>query len=114
MGAMSMNVLERTREIGVMRAIGTVDGYIMLLVIVEGMLIGVISWSMAVILAQPITLLLNNVVGSSILSAPLSYAFSWPGLLVWLTGVLVISALASALPAYNASRLTIRELPAYE
>ncbi|NIV28059.1 MAG: FtsX-like permease family protein, partial [Anaerolineae bacterium] len=45
MGTMSMNVLERTREIGVMRAIGASDRAILQLVIVEGMLIGVISWA---------------------------------------------------------------------
>jgi putative ABC transport system permease protein len=48
------------------------------------------------------------------LSSPLNYAFSMTRLLAWLAIVLVISALASALPAHNASRLTIREALAYE
>ena len=43
-GTMSMNVLERTREIGVMRSIGAINKSIFQLVVVEGMLIGVISW----------------------------------------------------------------------
>ena len=46
MGTMSMNVLERTREIGVMRSIGAVDTAIMQLVIVEGLVIGIISWAL--------------------------------------------------------------------
>jgi putative ABC transport system permease protein len=114
MGTMSMNVMERTREIGVMRAIGASDRAILQMVIVEGMLIGVISWILGVILAQPITFVLNYAVGYSMLSSPLNYAFSLTGLLAWLAIVLVISALASALPARNASRLTIREVLAYE
>jgi len=114
MGTMSMNVMERTREIGVMRAIGASDRAILQMVIVEGMLIGVISWILGVILAQPITFVLNYAVGDSMLSSPLNYAFSLIGLLAWLAIVLVISALASALPAHNASRLTIREVLAYE
>ncbi len=44
MGTMSMNVLDRTREIGVLRAIGASDRAVMNLVIVEGVLIGLISW----------------------------------------------------------------------
>jgi len=114
MGTMSMNVMERTREIGVMRAIGASDWSILQMVIIEGMLIGTISWILAVILAQPITYALNYGIGSSMLAAPLDYTFSLTGLLAWLTGVLVISALASALPARNASRLTIREVLVYE
>jgi putative ABC transport system permease protein len=33
---------------------------------------------------------------------------------VWLAVVVILSGLASILPAYNASRLTIREVLAYE
>jgi putative ABC transport system permease protein len=114
MGMMSMNVLERTREIGVMRAIGASDGVIMLLVIVEGVLVGVISWVLGAVLALPISALLANVVGASMFQTPLDYVLSLDGFLVWLAGVLVLSAVASFLPARNAARLTIREVLAYE
>ena len=114
MGTMSMNVLERTREIGVMRAIGASNGAILQLVIVEGMLIGVISWAVGALLALPISTLLANVVGASMFQSPLDFVFSLDGFLVWLAGVLVLSAVASFLPARNAARLTIREVLAYE
>ena len=114
MGMMSMNVLERTREIGVMRAIGASDGAIMLLVIVEGMLVGVISWVLGAVLALPISALLANVVGASMFQTPLDFVLSVNGFLLWLGGVLVLAALASFLPARNAARLTIREVLAYE
>src|SRR4029450_1742485 len=55
MGTMSINVLERTREIGVMRAIGASNGDIQGIVIVEGLVIGFISWSLSIFLAIPIT-----------------------------------------------------------
>ena len=42
MGTMSINVLERMREIGVMRAIGASNGDIQSSVIVEGMVVGLI------------------------------------------------------------------------
>ena len=55
MGTMSMNVMERTREIGVMRAIGATDRQVMNQVLLEGMLIGLISWVLAFGLAFPIS-----------------------------------------------------------
>ena len=55
MGTMSINVLERTREIGVMRAIGASNLDIQGIVIVEGMVIGLISWAISILLSFPIT-----------------------------------------------------------
>ncbi len=57
-GTMGMNVLERTREIGVMRAIGAVDLDIIKTVVVEGALIGLISWVLAVVVSFPISYVL--------------------------------------------------------
>ena len=48
MGTMSINVLERTREIGVMRAIGASNADIQVIVIVEGLVIGLISWIVSI------------------------------------------------------------------
>ncbi len=114
MGTMSMNVLERTREIGVMRATGASDGTVLSIVLVEGLLIGVISWILGAVLAFPISLGLNYALGDSLLSSSLPFRMNLLGYILWLVIVLVISALASALPARNASRLTIREVLAYE
>ena len=62
-GTMSTNVLERTREIGVMRAIGASDGAVLRIVIVEGVLIGLISWMLGALLAFPVGALLAQTVG---------------------------------------------------
>ena len=114
MSTMGMNVIERTREIGVIRAIGASDGSVLQLVIVEGMLIGVLSWILGAILAVPIGMLLGYAVGMAFLFSPLPFLFSMDGFLVWLVIVLVLSALASFVPARNASRLTVREVLSYE
>jgi putative ABC transport system permease protein len=114
MGTMGMNVLERTREIGVMRAIGASDRAVTRLVLVEGMLIGVISWVLAILLAVPISIGLSTIVGIAFLTVPMEVAFSWDGYLIWLALVVILSALASVLPARRASRLTVREVLAYE
>ncbi|MCA9921545.1 MAG: FtsX-like permease family protein, partial [Anaerolineales bacterium] len=114
MGTMSINVLERTREIGVMRAVGANDNAILRIVLVEGVVVGVISWLAGGLLALPMGKLLSNVVGVSLLESPLSYRFATTGAFGWLFAVLVIAMLASYLPARNASRYSIRETLAYE
>jgi putative ABC transport system permease protein len=114
MGTMSINVLERTREIGVMRAVGASDGSVLKVFMVEGLFIGVLSWLIGAILSLPISKLLSHAVGVALTDAPLSYTFSTNGALLWLGVVLILAAMASFLPAWNASRLTVREVLAYE
>jgi putative ABC transport system permease protein len=113
-GTMSMNVLERTREIGVMRAIGADNQIVSRLVIAEGALIGLISYVLGALLSFPISFLLSNVISLAIFSAPAKFAFTVQGFAIWLLVVLVLSVIASILPARNASKLTIREVLAYE
>jgi putative ABC transport system permease protein len=114
MGTMSINVIERTREIGVMRAIGASDGAVLRIVLLEGLIIGLISWIIGGLIALPASRLLANAVGTSLLQAAPSYVFSTGGAILWLFIVLVLAVIASYLPARSASRLTIREVLSYE
>jgi putative ABC transport system permease protein len=114
MGTMGMNVLERTREIGVMRAIGAENGAIFQLVVVEGMVVGLLSWALSIVVAIPITQMLDSRLGNSLLTVPLVYTLSGAGIVIWLVVVLVLAAIASSLPAHNAVRLTVRDVLAYE
>jgi len=114
MGTMSINVLERTREIGVLRAIGAPNRGVAQVFILEGITIGLLSWFMGALLAVPLSQGLNEAVGVQLMGLPLSYSYSMPGLWVWLVVVLLLSALASFIPARNASSLTVREVLAYE
>jgi putative ABC transport system permease protein len=113
-GTMGMNVLERTREIGIMRAIGADDRAVMRTVIAEGMVIGMISFVLAVILSIPFTYLLSTIVSLAVFESPIDVVFTYMGYAIWLGLVLALSAIASILPARNAARLTIREVLAYE
>jgi len=113
-GTMSMNVLDWTREIGVMRAIGASNRTVMGLVIVEGVLIGMISWVIGVIVSIPISKLLSDIIHLAIFGARSDFIFTAFGPLAWLAIVILLSIVASMLPARSAARLTIREALAYE
>jgi putative ABC transport system permease protein len=113
-GTMSINVLERTREIGVMRAIGASDHSIRSIIILEGVFIGMLSWVVGLVLAVPISKLLSDAVGLAFVGRVLSYEYSITGALLWLAVVTIVAAASSFFPAWRASRLTVREVLAYE
>ncbi|HET9931301.1 MAG TPA: ABC transporter permease, partial [Polyangiaceae bacterium] len=56
---MGTNVLERTREIGVMKTIGATPNQVARLVVSEALFVGVVSWLAAVVLAVPLTALVG-------------------------------------------------------
>ena len=113
-GTMSINVLERTREIGVMRTIGAVDRVIMQSVIIEALVIGLITWILAIGISFPISFFLLTIVGEAMLGSAMALNFTPLGILIWLGVVIVLSIFASIIPARNAARLTINEVLAYE
>lgn len=114
MGTMGINVLERTREIGVMRAVGASNGDIQFIVIAEGMVIGLISWLASIALSIPITTVLCYGVGVSIMTSPMPAVYGASGIIAWLIFILILAAVASAIPAGRASKLTVRDTLAYE
>ena len=113
-GTMGMNVMERTREIGVMRAIGAVDVEIIKSVVIEGGFIGLITWLLAVVVSFPISEILLRIISEAMLGSRLQLTFTYQGFLIWLGAVLLLAVVASLIPARNAAKLTIREVLAYE
>jgi putative ABC transport system permease protein len=113
MGAISIGVIERTKEIGVLRAIGARSPMILGIFVVEGIFQGILSWMIAI----PISLLASrpvaSVLGHAMFGATLDYQYNWLAVLVWLCIMLVISALASLLPARSAIRISVRDSLAY-
>jgi putative ABC transport system permease protein len=114
MGTMSLNVLERTREIGVMRAIGASNAAVRGIILTEGVTIGLLSAIIAVVCSFPLGQALSALIGEALFQLPLSYVVSGSGIIMWLIVVVVLSLVASFLPAYHAARLTVREVLAYE
>ena len=111
---MSINILERIREIGVLRAIGASNNSVRQIVVFEGLTVGFLSWLVGALISYPLGILLSNQIGQALLKMPLDFNYSWVGLGSWFVIVLVLATVASLGPAQSASRLTIREVLAYE
>jgi putative ABC transport system permease protein len=111
-GTMSINVMERKREIGMMRAIGAASPTVAGIFIGEGLLIGVISWLLAIPFSIPGGILMDGALSEAIV--PVNFAFSIQGAFTWLVIVSVLAVIASLWPAIRATRISVRESLAYE
>jgi putative ABC transport system permease protein len=114
MSTMSINVVERRREIGVMRAIGARSGAILGIFVAEGVLVGVLSWLIALPISYPGAQVFSNVLSEQLFDMPLDFAYSAGGPVLWLFIVAILSALASLWPALSAAQVSVRESLAYE
>ena len=111
---MSLAVLERTREIGVLRAIGARHGAILALVQIEGLVIGLLSWLLAIPLSVPMSAILGAAFGRIMTPVPLTLLPDGAGVGLWLAVVVGVSLVASAWPAVRATRITTAAALAYE
>ncbi len=114
MTTMSLNVLERRREMGVLRAIGASSRSVWLIVVTEALAIGVMSFLIAAVIAGPLSRLLGDFVARAMFRSGLNFLFDPNGLVIWFVVSLILSALASFIPAWNASRAPVREALGFE
>ena len=114
MSTMSMNILERTREIGVMRALGATPDKIRNLVVWEGLFIGALSIFIAIILSLILSSYMGRFIGNMAFRTPLSLTISTLALGIWVVIIVVGSYLATIFPARRANKITTREALAYE
>jgi putative ABC transport system permease protein len=71
------------------------------------------SWVLAVALCIPPTLVVDTLIGSQFSRVPLTLVVSGRGLFIWALVIVIGSIAASAYPAWQASRLTVRETLSY-
>lgn len=107
---MIMSILERTREIGIMKAIGAEDREIKLIFFVEAAVIGVVGGVVGVLVAWGIDALANRLAYRFILKPQGASFIDFFSLPIYLTigailFALVVSILAALYPASRAARI---------
>ena len=106
--SLGVSVFERTREFGVMRAVGCSTRMIVRTVVAEGVLIALVSILVAVAASRVLSLTVGSVL-ASISAQELTLTISPSGVAVWAAGLLVGTALVSSIPALRAARITVRD-----
>jgi putative ABC transport system permease protein len=106
---MGLSVLERTREIGVLRALGAGRASIAGMVQIEGLVIVLLAWVLSLPLSMGASLLLGEAFGRVMFALPTPWLPEPAAALRWLVLALGISLLACAVPARKASRVTVSQ-----
>jgi putative ABC transport system permease protein len=112
--ATSINIMERTREIGVLRAIGATPEIIYKLFVTEGMIVSTISIFLGLLLSWPLSIVASKFFGNLMLGISLRSSFSKTGFLITLVATLIFGWIASRIPARKAVKVSTREALAYE
>jgi putative ABC transport system permease protein len=111
---MSVAVLERRREIGVLRAIGARGRSILGMVQLEGLVMALLGWLVSLPLSVPVSVVLGQAFGRIMFAVPTALTPDPGGALRWLALVAVVSVLACAWPAWQAMRVPVASALQYE
>ena len=111
---MSLNVLERRREIGVLRAVGAERRTIVSMFIAEASVAAAIAWIVATTAAWPLSRSVGNLLVMKLFHTGLDFSFELRGAAIWLAVSVVISAIASFAPSWHATHRPVREALGYE
>jgi putative ABC transport system permease protein len=111
---LSLNVMERTREIGVMRSIGATNTTVSSIVVGEGLVVGLISALLSIPLSLPASYAFGALLGDVLFHRPMPFTFSWIACAVWIGIAVFIAIISSLMPARRAAAMSVRETLAYE
>jgi putative ABC transport system permease protein len=110
----SLNVLERQREIGIVRAIGATRRTVLRMLLLEGTAVMMASLLVAIVLALPLSAAVSWLVGRYGLHVAVPLVVSPWAIGAWALVAAVLTTLAYILPARDALRLPTREVLVYE
>ncbi len=109
---LTLNVLERRREIGVMRAIGALDRHLAQAFLTEGLALGALGWLVGVVVGWPLSRLFVRVMSQVLFQ--LDHVVTATMIAASLAFVVLLVALGSVGPALGAARLPAAGALRYE
>lgn len=109
---LTLNVLERRREIGVMRSIGARDSHMVQIFLTEALLMGVGGFIAGLLIGYPLARFLVYVMSTVLF--PLDFVFPVEMVLAALGFTTILTAAASIGPALGAARLKVSTALRYE
>ncbi|WP_394754740.1 FtsX-like permease family protein [Crenothrix sp.] len=112
-GTLAMGVLQRTREIGVLRAIGAKSSTVFKLFMLEGFLHGFMAWAISIPIAYLLAEPLAKKLGQIMLSLQLDYVFSMTSIWLWLALIIFLVIVSSYWPAKHATKIAVRDSLSY-
>jgi len=113
MNTMFTSVLERTRDIGIMKAVGASNGNIMFLFIMESGLIGLVGGIVGTVLGLGLSTLTSVLIGG-VFDVNVAVVASPVLIIVTLAFSFALGAFAGLWPARRAARLPVVEALRYE
>lgn len=113
---MSVQVAERTREIGIMKAMGASKRQIRRIVTAESIFVSLISWVISVVIGILAGTLVSVVVGNMMVNTSLdvNYAKSYLPVLLWFVVTLWLGYYASRRASKRAARMSVKETLNFE
>ncbi len=106
---MNINIMERKREIGIMRAIGGSNVQIQKIIITEMLLFGLVSWILAWLVSIPVSRWFSDFFGLVIIETELDFMIEPMGFIITFIVMLAILFFSGIFPIRNARKITVRE-----
>jgi putative ABC transport system permease protein len=108
---LALSMIERTREVGLLRAVGMRRGQIMSMVTVESVVICVFGALLGIVVGTGLGVAAFQAFRDSGLT---SLAFPWPLMVVYLVAAVIVGVVAAFIPALTAARQNVLRAIAYE
>jgi putative ABC transport system permease protein len=108
---LTLNILERRREIGILRSLGGTNGQLVQVFLLEGVFLGLFGYIFGVVLGYPLAQLLTNLIGQA--AFPLEMVFDFSTLAYTFVFAMLLTISASLLPALGAARVKISQTLRY-
>jgi putative ABC transport system permease protein len=110
----STSVIERTRELGVLRAIGATPATVFSMLTMEALVVALSGCMLALLLANPLSERLEALFGTGIVEYPFDHRFSFEGLAICVALMVVLAVAATLGPARLVTRGPVRAAVSYE